>query len=136
MIPEAEGSTDLVSNSSFSMLLPSLSPYKRCIDHSMHRAAYHFLNALHIPSLMKMKRAFRAGEESKNGEEEEDDDDDDDDEDDEDVDVSTNIEALADDVMAMASTTVTDFEPGDVLGKLLTLVNQVHMSSEGVCDYL
>ena len=68
--------------------------------------------------------------------EEEDDDDDDDDEDDEDVDVSTNIEALADDVMAMASTTVTDFEPGNVLDKLLALVNQVHMSSEGVHDYL
>ncbi len=95
----------------------------------MHRAAYHFLNALHIPSLMKMKCALRAGEESENGEEEEE-------EDDNDVDVSTDIEALADDVMAMASTTVTDFEPGDVLGKLLALVNQVHMSSEGVCDYL
>src|SRR6266498_5656264 len=94
MIPEAEGSTDLVSNSSFSMLLPSLSPYKRCIDHSMHRAAYHFLNALHIPSLMKMKCALRAGEESENGEEEEE-------EDDNDVDVSTDIEALADDVVAM-----------------------------------
>jgi len=95
----------------------------------MHRAAYHFLNALHIPSLMKTKRALRAGEESENGEEEEE-------EDDDDVDVSTDIEASADDVVAMALTTVTDFEPGDVLGKLLALVNQVRMSSEGVRDYL
>ena len=36
----------------------------------------------------------------------------------------------------MASTTLVSFEPGDVLGKLLTFVNQVHMSSEGVQDYL
>ena len=53
-----------------------------------------------------------------------------------DIDVSTEIEASSDDVAAMASTTATDFEPGDVLGKLLAFVNQVRMSSEGVCAYL
>lgn len=95
----------------------------------MHRAAYHFLKALHIPSLMKTKRMLRAEEESESDEE-------DGDEEEDDINVSTDIEASADDVEAMASTTVTDFEPGDVLGKLLALVNQVRMSSEGVRDYL
>jgi hypothetical protein len=52
------------------------------------------------------------------------------------VDVCTDIEASSDDVEAMASTTVTDFEPGDVLGKLLAFINQVRVSSEGVRDHL
>ena len=42
----------------------------------------------------------------------------------------------ADDVAAMASTMVVEFEPGDVLGKLLAYINQVRMSSEGVRAYL
>lgn len=42
---------------------------------------------------------------------------------DDDFDTSTDIEASADDVVAMTSTTVTDFEPGGVLGKLLAYVN-------------
>ena len=56
--------------------------------------------------------------------------------DDDDDDVSLEIEAAADDIEAMASTTLVSFDPGDVLGKLLTFVNQVRMSSEGVQDYL
>ena len=31
----------------------------RCIDHSMHRAAFHFIKALGIPSLMKTKKTLR-----------------------------------------------------------------------------
>ena len=50
--------------------------------------------------------------------------------------MSTEIEASSDDVAAMATTTMTDFEPGDVLGELLAFVNQVCISSEGVCTYL
>jgi len=55
---------------------------------------------------------------------------------DDNVDVLTELEASAYDVEAMVSTTVIDFEPGDVLGKLLAFINQVHMSSEGVHEYL
>jgi len=32
----------------------------RCIDHSMHCAAYHFIKSLHIPSLTKTKRTLQA----------------------------------------------------------------------------
>jgi hypothetical protein len=91
----------------------------------MHRAAYNFIKTLHIPSLTISKSTLQ---EKKN-----------DDElggDDNDIDISTKIEASSDDVAAMASTTTTDFEPGDVLGKLLAFVNQVRMSSEGVRVYL
>jgi hypothetical protein len=93
----------------------------------LHRAAYHFIKALHIPSFTKAKRNLQAGAEPAEEENEDDSDD---------IDMSTEIEASSDDVAAMASTTVTDFEPGDVLGKLLAFVNQVRMSSEGVRVYL
>ena len=93
----------------------------------MHCAAYHFIKALHIPSFAKAKRNLQAGTEPAEEENEDDSDN---------IDMSTEIEASSDDVAAMASTTMTDFEPGDVLGKLLAFVNQVCMSSEGVRVYL
>ena len=46
------------------------------------------------------------------------------------------IDASADDTDAMIGTTVTSYDPGDTLGKLLAFVNQVRMSSEGVREYL
>ena len=69
---------------------------------------------------MKAKRSLQAEDEDDN----------------DDIDMSTEIEASSDDVAAMASTTMTDFEPGDVLGKVLAFINQVRMSSEGVRVYL
>jgi hypothetical protein len=95
----------------------------------MHRAAYHFINTLHIPSFMKTKRNLQAAAEEENVDQP-------DNEDDGDIDTSTDIEASSDDVAAMASTTTTNFEPGDVLGKVLAFINQVRMSSEGVRAYL
>ena len=46
------------------------------------------------------------------------------------------IEADADDLEAMATTTIVDYDPGDALGKLMALVNQLQMSSEGTREYL
>ena len=40
-----------------------------------------------------------------------------------DIDVSLKIDASTDDVEAMMDTTVTSFDPGDTLGKLLMFVN-------------
>ena len=88
----------------------------------MHCAAYHFIKTLHIPSIMKTNNTL--------------DNEPDDLDDGGDIDISTEIKASSDNVAAMASTTATDFEPGDVLGKLLAFINQVCMSSEGVCAYL
>ena len=95
----------------------------------MHQAAYHFIKALGIPSTMKTKWKIHQnnGEEPKDeGEDEEEDN----------IDVSMAIEADADNVEAMATTTVVDYDPGDTLGKLMAFVNQVRMSSEEVRDYL
>jgi hypothetical protein len=103
----------------------------------MHRAAYHFLKALSIPSVTSTKRKLRVDNEQDDDEKDgNNDDQEEDDEDGGDIDISLDIEAAADDVEAMASTTIVDFEPGDILGKLLALVNQVRMSSQGVRDYL
>ena len=53
-----------------------------------------------------------------------------------DVNVSMDLEASADDVEAMAATTIVDFDPGDTLGKILALVNQICISSDGVREFL
>jgi predicted nucleic acid-binding Zn-ribbon protein len=100
----------------------------------MHRAAYHFIKALGIPSLTKRKHKRRADldeDEVANGSDAENEEDDE-----ADVDVSMDIEADADDADAMAETMVVDFELGDTIGKLLAFVNQVRVSSEGVREYL
>ena len=93
----------------------------------MHRAAYHFIKTLHISSFTKTMAV-----EAENGDQPEGDDEDDN------IDMSNKNEASSDDVAAMASTAMTDFEPEDVLGnlKVLAFVNQVCMSSEGVHAYL
>jgi hypothetical protein len=99
----------------------------------MHRAAYHFIKVLGIPTLTKTKRKTSqgsAGAENTNGDDVEEE------EDEADIDTSLEIDASPDDAEAMAGTMVVDFEPGDTLGKLMAFVNQVRMSSEIVRDYL
>ena len=104
----------------------------RCIAHSMHRAAYHFIKALSVPSQMTTKcKLSRKGTEDDEDENEVNVEDENDD-----VDISTDIDASADDSIAMAETLVVEFEPGDSIGKLLAFVNQVRISSEDVCEYL
>ena len=46
------------------------------------------------------------------------------------------IEADADDPEAMATTMIVNYDPGDALGKLMALVNQLQMSSEGTWENL
>lgn len=108
----------------------------------MHRAAYHFIQALRIPSLTKTKAVVRAIDNDDDIEAENDDnieaegDMPGEAQDEADIDISTEIDASADDVEAMAATTVVDYDPGDTVGKVLAFVNQVRMSSEGVREYL
>ena len=83
----------------------------------MHRAAYHFINALGIPSLTKTKRKL-----SQNAGDSEDDELEDEEAD---VDTSMDVEASAEDAEAVASTIIVDYQPGDCIGKLLAFVNQV-----------
>lgn len=119
----------------------------------MHRAAFHFIKALGVPSRVtrtgKRKRSRKDAEDdaedddNENDDAEDDDTEDDDGEDngdklvdDTDLDISTDVDASAEDASAMAETLIVDFEPGDTVGKLLAFVNQVRMSSEGVREYL
>jgi hypothetical protein len=110
----------------------------RCIDHCMHHTTYHFIRELGISSTrrnMKKSRALVNDEGNINLTEPKDDLDADLD-DNADIDTLMNIEASADDVKAMMATTVVNFKPRDTLGKLLTFINQVRMSNEGVRDLL
>ena len=110
----------------------------RCIDHSMHRAVYHFIRELGVSSTR------RRNTKSKTLFDNEDDldinltepEDNLDADDDADINTSMNIEASADDAEAMMATTIVDFKQGDMLGKLLTFINQVHMSNKGIQDLL
>jgi len=104
----------------------------------MHRAAYHFIRALSVPSLTNIKRKISRKKREVDNEREPDDDDEDDDDDDDDADIDTSmaIEADAEDVEAMAAITIVNYDPGDTLGKLMAFVNQLRMSSEVVRDYL
>ena len=88
---------------------------KSCIDHSMHCATYHFIKSLHISSFMKTKRTAA-----------EDENDDQPEDSDNNIDMSTNIKASSGGVAAMVSTAMTNFEPEDVLGKLLAFVCNLH----------
>lgn len=116
----------------------------------MHRAAYHFIRALGVPSMAKIKGKISQRKGKNRAESNDDDnegemenreqvdnvDEDEDEEDLEDVDVSMAIEADVEDLEAMAAITVTDYDPGDTLGKLMAFVNQLRMSSELTREYL
>jgi hypothetical protein len=110
----------------------------------MHRAAFHFIKALGVPSRVtrtgKRKRTQNAAEvddaELEDGDAENDVDDEEMLEVDTDIDISMDVDASADDAEGMAETLEVDFEPGDTIGKLLAFVNQVRMSSEDVREYL
>ena len=117
----------------------------------MHRAAYHFIRALGVPSIAKIKGKLSQKKGKKRAKSNDSDNEDDNERevgnsedpnldedkvDEEDVDVSMAIEADADDLEAMAAITVTDYDPGDTLGKLMAFVNQLRMSSELTRDYL
>ena len=102
----------------------------------MHRAAYHFIKALGIPTLSKTKRKTSAAAENANVDEDEVLNDGEEEEDEADIDTSLEIDASPDDAEAMAATMVVDFKPGDTLGKLMAFVNQIRMSSDICRDYL
>ena len=46
------------------------------------------------------------------------------------------VEALGDDEDAIQEASITEFDAGDVVGKLMAFIAQLHWHSEGVQDYL
>ena len=71
----------------------------------IHFMATHFIKALDITSLSKTKQQII--------------------EDNFDVDVSMNIEASIDNAKAIQMSMVMDFDPGDVIGKLMAFISQL-----------
>jgi len=109
-------------------------------------AAMHFIKALGIPTSSKLKctihRSRGKGKEKwvLEGSDFEDDDSGDegsgndvdqyDNDDKFNIKVNTEIEATSDDIEAMLGTTITDFEVGNVIGKVMAFVNQLQPVSE------
>ena len=81
----------------------------------MHLAACHFVHALGIPAIFNARQHAQQGGEDKN------------DEDDEEFDVDTRmeVEASEDDPNAIRELSITDFNAGDVVGKLMAFVSQL-----------
>jgi hypothetical protein len=104
-------------------------PLCRCVEHIIHLTAHHFVNGVGIPSSHAIKQKIHTGaandfygidEFDENF----------------DVDLSTEIEASAEDVDAMLDAAITDFAVGDVVGKLMAFVAQLRLSSEDTRDFL
>ena len=79
--------------------------------------ATHFVKALGIPALSKTKQQIDI-------------------EDDFDVDVSMDIEASTDDAGEIQMSMITDFDAGDVVGKLMAFIAQLRQCSEDTRTYL
>jgi hypothetical protein len=112
-------------------LIMSLDICGSCIEHTIHLMACHFTCALSIPALNKTKQRLHA--QSINNTE---DDDVDDESDDLDVDVSMDIEATENDADAILAASITDFEAGDVVGKLMAFIAQICSCAEDTRGYL
>jgi hypothetical protein len=102
-------------------LITSLDICGSCIEHTIHLMACHFTRALSIPALNKTKRRLHT--QSINNTK--DDDMDDEPDEDLDVDVSMDIEATENDADAILAASITDFEAGDVVGKLMAFIAQI-----------
>jgi uncharacterized protein YacL (UPF0231 family) len=108
--------------------------------------ACHFVKALKIAPLARVKQQLHgakgkeAEEEAEGMDEEAERNDEEaeasDDDDDLDVDTSMEVEASADDAEALCEASVTDFEPGDVVGKLMAFISQLRSCGEDTRDYL
>jgi hypothetical protein len=112
-VPGPEASPGLVSPP-FCVVLSFMLMYHRCIDHSMHRAAYHFIKALGVSSLTTTKQKFRtATHENLNIDGEDGDgwsDTENINDDDEDINTLMDVNASPNDVEAMLATTTVDYD--------------------------
>lgn len=125
---------------------------KRCIEHTMHLMACHFIKALNnnnplacVKQQLHGKRAKgKEAEEEIKGTDEEDEEAKGNDEDAEasddidelDIDTDMGVEPSADDADALHKASVTDFKPSDVISKMMALIAQLHSCGEDTRNYL
>ena len=91
-------------------------------------SAKHFTAALNIPSLEKMKWQIHGTGTGKSDEDEFNED--------YDVDTSMDVEASTNNSEAILDTFVVDFVMGDIIGKVLAFINQIHLCGEDTQKYL
>ena len=105
-----------------------------CIEHTIHLMASHFVSALNISRLRDTQKWIHVAVDEAPGTSDREDLEDE--EDNFDVDTNMEVEALRDDEDAMREASVTDFDAGDVIGKLMAFITQLRSCSEGVQNYL
>ncbi|KAM6491480.1 hypothetical protein JOM56_013049 [Amanita muscaria] len=100
----------------------------RCIEHTVHLMACHFVTALNVPGLGRIKQKIHA---SRSGGQDQD-------EFDEsfDVDTSMEVEASSEDADAMCAALDVEFDAGDVVGKLMAFIAQIRSCGEDTREYL
>ena len=96
--------------------------------------ASHFVSALNISRLRDTQKRIHVAVDDAPGTSDREDLEDE--EDNFDVDTNMEVEALRDDEDAMREASVTDFDAGDVVGKLMAFITQLRSCSEGVQNYL
>ena len=84
--------------------------------------ASHFIRALHIPGLMKAKQDLHSPPTH--------------DDDPLDIDISLTAEASEDDIDAIHEASITDFDAGNTIGKLMAFIAQLRLCSEGTREFL
>lgn len=114
---------------------------RRCIEHTIHLMASHFVAALGIKGLGKTKKKLHGGSSgtdrpTETYETASSDEDCDEFDEEFDVDMNMDIEASAEDTEAMREALLTTFDAGDVIGKLMAFIAQLRCSNEGTRDYL
>ena len=91
--------------------------YTRCIEHTIHLMATHFIKTLGITLLLKTKQKINI-------------------ENDFNIDVLMDIEASTNDAEAILMLMVIDFDAGDIVGKLMAFIAQLWQCSEDTRSYL
>ena len=98
--------------------------------------ASHFVSALNISSLQNSPKNIHRIADNIDGDAGIDNHEDLEDEEDFNVDTNMEVEASGDDDDAIWEASITDFNAGDIIGKLMAFIAQLHSCSEGTQDYL
>ena len=98
--------------------------------------ASHFVSALNISSLWNSQKNIHGIADDIDGDAGINDREDLEDEEDFNVDTNMEVKASGDDDDAIREASITDFDAGDVVGKLMAFIAQLHSCSEGAQGYL
>ena len=105
--------------------------FASCIEHTIHLMASHFVSPLNISSLQNSRKNIHGiadnidGDAGINDHEE-----------DFNVDTNMEVKASGDDDDAIQKASITNFDAGDIVGKLIAFIAQLRSCSEGAQDYL